>query len=144
VRLSSKESEFEIDLPKNYYLDNKWKVALTSFNYPTDILQLPDDRDSRTISVATKKDGAHIEHFVLPNIHYENVDALLEQMNIILSRYSSRVVSANNPANNLRRLKFGISNGVVIVLPIDLAKMLGCEPDQHLLVETKNLWSWTI
>lgn len=138
VRLSSKESEFEVDLPKNYYLDDKWKVALTSFNYPTDILQLPDDSASRTISVLLAEDtrSPYIEKFILPNIYYENVGALLEQINTVLHCYNSWVTYTTNPDNNLKRINFNIFNNVAIVLPVELAKMLGCEPDQHLLVET--------
>lgn len=131
VRLSSKESEFVTDLPKSYYLDDKWKVALTSFNYPTDILQLPADEESRSISIVSA-DGNYVEYHVLPNIYYENIESVLDRINSFISLFSCYVKFIKN----LKRVKFTIAKNFVIILPINIAKMLGCEPEHHITIES--------
>lgn len=80
VRLSDNKSKFKCKLAQPLYLDNKWKVALTSISFPTEFLPLPLEPSERKVTCYRGKKHPWTV-YELPNIVYTNNDHLIGLLN---------------------------------------------------------------
>lgn len=129
VRLCSEghdANNFKVDLPQPYYLDSKWKVMLTSVNYPNIFRPLPFEQRHRMIYAA--KVGFKSESFELTNSMYD-MDAVVRNLNSFTSSHINANVKLENISiNNVSQMRVKVilkNPDTVFMMSKYIAEMLG-------------------
>ncbi|MGL6007007.1 hypothetical protein, partial [Aeromonas sobria] len=121
-------SDFTVHLPQTLYLNEKWKIGLSSVNLPNVFNTLPPEDQIIAFLYYEGEEKRKIEHYI-PTKHYSK-DELLDEINIFLQRNNDNVhigkISEEMPVHGYEKVamielkKYG-----ALSIPKNVALLLG-------------------
>ena len=130
LRLSSNDqigNSFKVSLPEPLYLDSQWRVALTSINYPNDILPLYEEKKHRAISAATLSSGVNYLTIENKDISIEKIVSTINDFINPINCSIKITEETNNAGVKYVYISLSLSAGALLSIPSSICEILGVD-----------------
>lgn len=121
-------SNFTVNLPQTLYLNEKWKIGLSSVNLPNVFNTLPPEDQIISFLYYEGEEKRKIEHFI-PTKHYTK-EEFLDEINIFLQRNNDNVyvgkISEETPVHGYEKVAMiELKKNGALSIPKAVALVLG-------------------
>lgn len=125
VRLSDNKSKFKSKLAYPLYLNQQWKVALTSISFPTEFLPLPVDPSERKITGYRGRNHPFTV-YELPNIAYTDNEHLIRLINQAFENSNIKVSLVNDQLHiTAKTLPELVEDRYQVIFSTPIAEIMG-------------------